>query len=114
MSTSSFPLVGSPFVPLISLLAVTHLVQSSFTTPFLHFPFTIPHGVVFAGQAIDRPDSFQQQVVYDRAISLNRVNKKKEKEGAPHARPCLQTHFSEQRDCLYFANVVPKVDKPES
>lgn len=57
-SSSSFPLVGSPFVPLFSLLAVTHPVQSSCIAPFSHFPFAIPHSPVFAGQAIDRPNSF--------------------------------------------------------
>lgn len=103
VSASSFPLVGSPFVPLFSPLAVTHLVQSSFAAHFSHFPFVVPPSAVFAGQAINHLDSFQQQVVYDRTISLNKTNKWKEKEGARHAHPRLQTHFSEQRDCLYFA-----------
>lgn len=111
VSASSFPLVSSPFVLLFSLLAVTHPVQSSFAAHFLHFPFANLPGAVFVGQAIDHLDSFQQQVVYDRIVGLNKANKRKEKEGA---HPCLQTHFSEQRDCLYFANLVPKVDKLES
>lgn len=114
VSSIPFPLVGSPFVPLFSLLAVTHPIQPAFAASFSHFPFAVLPSAVFASQAIDHPDEFQQQVVYDRIASLSKTSKRKEKEGSRRTRPHLQTYFNEQRDCLYSTNLVPKVDKPES
>lgn len=45
---------------------------------------------------------------------IGKTSKRKEKEGACRARPHLQTHFSKEKDCLFFANLFPKVDKLES
>lgn len=35
-------------------------------------------------------------------------------EGTRPARPHLQTHFNKEKDCLFFANMFPKVDKLEA
>lgn len=114
MCVVSFFPRASPFIPLFSSTTLLRPIQTTFGGPISQFPFAITPGVAFAGQAIVDPDAYQQQVAYSKTARVGKTVKRKEKEGTRPAHPHLQTHFSEEKDTLFFATRFPKINKLDS
>lgn len=68
-------------MPLFSPLALAHPIQTAVIGTISQFPFAVPPGATFVGQAIDNPDEFQEQVAYDRTTHLGKMGEQKENEG---------------------------------
>lgn len=104
----------SPFIPLFSPMKLPRPIQTAFDDPISQFSFAIPLGTTFVGQAIANLDAYQQQVTYSKTTRVVKEFKRKEKESTKPAHPHLQTHFSEEKESLFFATSFPKVNKPKS